>query len=420
MSFDVVTGIRPRLTLFTSLTVAKDAAGLLYLDERFVSGMTLHARNWSGPVTAVLREGKLEDGVSSRGYHPDDLEFSVHILPAGAPPESALVSEPGVVMALAHAADHLPLARAARRLGLGVVLGIDQPLSMRLMGSMRDRGQGLLRRLYSAGWNLRQERAIRRAMREADGVQMNGFPASQDYLGLNRNAIRYLDNRMRADMLANADDMARRRESLRRGQPLRLVHSGRLERHLGAHHLISLALALKAAEVPFSLAIEGRGGLESDIRNAIADRGLAGQVTCLSQLPFEDGLVPLLRDGADLLISCRSRPDTTAVFVEGMACGLPVLGFDNRMLSPLIRDSAGGWTVPIHDISRMVARIQDVSTHRDKLMQASQAALDYARRHSCEAEFGLRNKHLQDVFVRTRPEPFVLGEQLRRHARAGL
>lgn len=418
MSPDDISQMQPALTLFSAASAARED-GLLRLDDRFVDGMRQHVRNWPGPVTAVLRAAAPTDRSRSRLYRPEDLDFAVVLLAPDARLETALEARPGVVMAAADLPDHLPLARAARRLGLGVVFGVEQTLQTRLRAAFKDGKKGLMRRLWSVGWNLRQEYRLRRALREADGVQMNGYPVSREYARLNRNAMRFLDNRMRQDMLANDADLEARRGYLSDGGPLRLVHSGRLESWLGAQNLVPLAEALRVAGVPFTLVIEGRGSLSDIIREQIAQRGLNDQVALTGPMAFDQTLVPLFRRGADLLVSCRVQAEPSGVFVEAMACGLPVVGFDNLMLSPLLRDSGGGWTVPMNDLSHMARLIGSMHRNRRSLTTKAEAALDYARRHDFETEFSARMDHLRQVFVTTRPEPIVLGELLRWRDPAG-
>ncbi len=410
MSFDAIAEMHPRLTLFSPLPAIRTPDGMIHLDERFVTGMNLHARDWPGPVTAVMRDLGTADLPFARPYDPDMLGFNVSLVPPGIPLEDALVSEPGVVMVIADIADHLPLARAARRLGLGVVLGIERTLASRLRDSMQDRKRSVLRRLMSVGWNLRQERRLRRAMREADGIQMNGYPVSEEYLGLNRNTIRFMDNRMRPDMIACPTQLAAKP---RDGGPLRLIHSGRLEPHHGAQKLIPLAAALRDAGVSFTLTIEGKGSLSDRLAHEVSDCKLDGHVRLVGQLPFETGLVPMLRDQSDLLVSTRLQPELSGVFLEAMACGLPVLGYDNSMLSPLVRDSDGGWTVPMDDQAALVQQIARLDRERPLLSERAALALAYARSRDFESEFSRRTEHLRRVFVKTRPEPLVLGELLR-------
>lgn len=412
MSFDAIADMQPVLTLFSAAPASREGDSLR-LNDRFVEGMRQHLRDWPGPVRVVLRDSGPGARPGSRLHLVDTLDYAVVLLPPEAPLETALVAEPGVVMAAADLPDHLPLARAARRLGLGVVFGVEQTLQTRLRTVMNNRSKSLGRRLWSAGWNLRQEYRLRRALREADGVQLNGYPVSREYACLNRNAMRFLDNRMRQDMLAGDADLEARRGYLADGGPLRLVHSGRLEPWLGVQNLIPLADALRRCAIPFSLLIEGRGSLSDHIRSQIAAHGLSDQVTLLGPVPFEGTLVPIFRRKADLLISCRVQAEPSGVFVEAMASGLPVLGFENLMLSPLVRDSGGGWTVPMNNLAQMVQMIGRLNRNRRRLTDRAEAALDYARRHDFETEFKARTTHLHQVFVRTRPEPLVLGELLR-------
>ena len=65
------------------------------------------------------------------------------------------------------------------------------------------------------------------------------------------------------------------------------------------------------------------------------------------------------------------------------------------------------------DLAQMVQVIDGLSRNRRRLTERAEAALDYAHRHDFETEFKARTTHLHQVFVKTRPEPIVLGELLR-------
>ena len=141
-------------------------------------------------------------------------------------------------MALVAAAadDHesLDFPAQVQAVGAKLVYVLEYTIETRLRILWMDRSRGLARRVRSALWTLKQERRLRRALRGADAVQFNGYPAYDRYRGLVRDAHLYLDNRLSADMMARDDEMAARAAYLRSGAPLRLIHSGRLEPMKGA------------------------------------------------------------------------------------------------------------------------------------------------------------------------------------------
>lgn len=385
------------LTLFAAVPAARMPDGRLLMDEKFVSGMVLHAKRWNGPVRAVMRE--LGQGALpfAAPVDPSTLPFAVTLMPQDVPLEHALGAAPGLVLALADMPDQLSLGDAARARGLHVVYGIEYTLETRLRIARLERDRSLPRRLWSMLWHLRTERARRRALREAEGIQLNGFPAERIYAGLNPQALRYLDNRMSAEMLATPAEVDARRLRHEQGLPLRLIHSGRLERMKGGHLLVPLASALRDKGVPFSLAIYGAGALEAEIRQGIAEHGLSDRVQLHPSVPFETGLVPISRREADVFVSCHVQSDPSCTYLEAMGCGLPVVGFANDMLKGLALESDAAWCLPVGNVRAMADQIARLDGDRAEVMRRAEAGLAYARRHDFTTEFDARMQHLARV-----------------------
>ena len=114
-------------------------------------------------------------------------------------------------------------------------------------------------------------------------------------------------------------------------------------------------------------------------------------------LPFADGLVPVSRREADLFVSLHTQSDPSCSYIEAMGCGLPVAGFDNRMLTPLIAQSGGGWTVPMRDVRALAARIRALDGDRTAVMRAAETGLAFAARHDFEREFTARTDQLKAI-----------------------
>lgn len=367
------------------------------LDDKFVAGMAAHRRDWDGPVHAVMRESAVPPPFG-RSHDPASLGFDLTILGPGVPAAEALRGEIGLVLASADAVDQLGLGQACRSRGIPVVFGIEYTLGTRLAIALMDPSRGRARRIWSAGWHLRKELRRRSALRQADGIQMNGFPADRLYRQLHKCALRYLDNRMRADMMATAPDMAARADRHRARAPLRLIHSGRLEPMKGADLLVPLSHALDGLGLAYTLDIYGEGSLAPVIARAIADDRASGRLRLHPPLPFEDGLVPVSRREADMFVSLHTQSDPSCTYVEAMGCGLPVAGFANQMLGPLVAESGGGWTVPMRDIGALARLIAHLDVDRAELARAAEAGLGYARRHDFDTEFTARMDHLGAVF----------------------
>lgn len=407
--------------MFAAVGAVRMPDGRLLMDEKFVSGMALHVQHWAGPVRAVLRELGAGALPFALPVDPATLPFTVTLLAPDQPLESALGQAPGLVLASADDAGQLGLGAAARARGLNVVYGIEYTLETRLRIAGLDRSRNLPRRLWSMLWNLRTEPARRRALRQSDGIQLNGFPAERAYARLNPQPLMYLDNRMSAGMLATPAEMQARSARHDQRLPLRLIHSGRLETMKGAHLLVPLAKALRDRGLAFHLAVYGTGSLEAELRDGIARESLGDLISLHAPVPFETGLVPISRREADLFVSTHMQSDPSCTYVEAMGCGLPVLGFANHMLSALARDSGAAWCVPMGDVGALADRLVALDRDRAEIVAHAEAGLAYARRHDFGIEFDARMRHLAAMVSRggSGSGSGAAAAAPRAHARAG-
>ena len=168
--------------------------GQMWMDDKFVAGLHLFAREWGGPTRVVLRQGSAT------------LPFASPVTAADLPGELRLIAEDapisaedlrGAQVVLGTADDHrqLDLAPLCGAVGARLVYAIEYPLQTRLAVARLDLARRPLRLARSVQWLLTQELRLRRALRSAHGVQANGYPAMAAYGGLNDDTCLYLDNR---------------------------------------------------------------------------------------------------------------------------------------------------------------------------------------------------------------------------------
>ncbi|MFN4130726.1 MAG: hypothetical protein ACK4GC_13070, partial [Paracoccaceae bacterium] len=159
----------PHLLMLAPAPVIRLADGRLRLDVKYVEGMRAHQALWEGPVSAVVWDGATAVPFGA-DYAPQDLGFPLSVLPAGA---KVPATGADLIAAPADMAQALALARGP----VPVVFVVEYTIGTRLRIVALDRGRGLLRKGWSALWNLRVERQRRAAFRRAAGVQCNGYPA---------------------------------------------------------------------------------------------------------------------------------------------------------------------------------------------------------------------------------------------------
>jgi colanic acid/amylovoran biosynthesis glycosyltransferase len=366
----------------------------LRLDVKFVEGMRAHVAQWPGPVRCILWAGA---GAIPFGaeYDRADLGFDLVILPEGGALTADLFAGAAAVFAAADSAEVLGIAPMVRAAGAKLVFSVEYTLETRLQIVRLDASRNWPRRLWSMLWNIRQERRRRAALRAADGVQVNGYPALAGARALNPKTMLYLDGRMRADMMATPPEMATRAARLRAGEGLRLVHSGRLEPMKGAQDLLPVMAALRAQGVKASLDIFGTGSLRDQI--AQGAQGFGGAVRLHDPVDFETVLVPWCRANADLFLSCHRQSDPSCTYIEAMGCGLAVAGYDNRMWGEMARVSGGGAVAPLGNRKALADRIAAWDQDRQALIKAGETALHFARSHDFDSQFGARMAHLRAV-----------------------
>lgn len=382
----------PRLLMIAPAPVEPLGGGRLRLDGKFVDGMRLHQELWRGPVDCILwRGGGLPFG---QEVAEGDLGFGLTVLNPGAPVTARHLAGSAVVAASADMHETLDLARPCREVGAKLCYVLEYTLGARLTIVRLDRDRSALQRLRSAVWHLRQDRRRRAAIRAADALQVNGYPAEQAYARLSRDCLLYLDGRLRRDMLATSDALARRAARLRRGDPLRIVHSGRLEPLKGAQDLLPVARGLRRRGVGFTLDVFGTGRLSAEIAAGIAAEGLSSHVRLHDPLPFQAGLVPWVTENADLFLSCHRQADPSCTYLETMGCGVPVIGYDNAMWRRMAAEAGAGWVRPMGRPDALAEGIAAIAADRGALIAAADRALAFARQYVFEAEFRKRMDHL--------------------------
>lgn len=157
--------------------------GQMWMDDKFVAGLHLFAREWGGPTRVVLQQGSAT------------LPFASPVTAADLPGELRLIAQDapisaedlrGAQVVLGTADDHrqLDLARLCGAVGARLVYAIEYPLQTRLAVARLDLARRPLRLARSVQWFLTQELRLRRAFRSADGVQANGYPAMAGLWGV--------------------------------------------------------------------------------------------------------------------------------------------------------------------------------------------------------------------------------------------
>lgn len=371
-----------------------DKGDELQLDVKFVEGMRLHREIWGGDVRCVMWRGA-QSIPFGNSYAREDLDFELIILDEGAPVPHSAFDGMGVLLLSADMPGGMAIRTAAASRRVPVVVGIEYTYEARRQILDLDDQIGFFRRLRRKIWLNRNESQVRSLLRAAQGVQFNGYPALDTYGAMCRNTHLYLDNRMAPDLMATKAEMETRATRLTSGAPLRLIHSGRLERMKGAQDLLPVMRALKRKGVDATLDIYGTGAIEETIRSELPE--FDGAVRLHAPVDFARELVPISRTQADVFLSCHRQSDPSCTYLEAMGCGLALVGYGNAMWSRLNAEAQTGAVAPVGDINALAARVAKWDQDREALTRSAQAGLEFARRHDFQAEFEGRMTHLRSV-----------------------
>ena len=255
-----------------------------------------------------------------------------------------------------------------------------------------------LKRVRRKIWEYGEEKRRRKALTLASGLQTNGTPTYDDYQSIRPAALLFFDTRLGEAMVASEDQVRAKFAPERAGQPLRLLFSGRLSAMKGVMDLIEVARELQRLQVEFHLTLCGDGELRGPLGETIRANGLSDCVTLAGILDFAMELVPLVKRSVDLFVCCHPQGDPSCTYLETMACGVPIAGYNNDAFAGVVRHSGAGWLTPMLKPEWLAAEIHRLSRQRDELLTISLKALRFARQHTFEKTFERRVEHLRVVW----------------------
>jgi len=367
------------------------------LTGKFINGMQMIVDHWDGPVELLAEqdETKHSGNLDDVWVAPQDLPFRVTLADFHSPEAKAVIARAAVVQGGAdHRLNHMPGWCA--ELGADYVFLSEYTLRTRWQIIDAEQLNPLVtwrRKL----WARRQERANMAAVKVAAAVQCNGTPTFDAYCPLNARAMLYFDSRVTAEMLPAEPRLTRRVAPWSATKPIRLAFSGRLNRMKGADHLPLVAKVLRERRVPFTMDIYGEGPLVTEMKKAIELHGLQDVVRLGGVLDFASELMPAVREGVDLFVCCHRQGDPSCTYLETLACGVPIVGYDNEAFAGLMQRCPAGESVAMNDWTALAGVIERLAGEPRRLAEMAQLGLVFAREHTFEREFKRRIEHMAQL-----------------------
>ncbi|MDY7107617.1 MAG: glycosyltransferase [Planctomycetota bacterium] len=381
------------LYVLPSLRAGAGDEGGIVLTRKFIEGAAAYAERWPGPVVVCMRRRTGADtNLDHVEVDPADLPFGFQWLEDDAAGVARQIG--GARLVLASLIDHhVRMATICARCAVPLVYVSEYCLQTRRQIIRAETANPLLR-WRRQWWTMRIERQFEQALRLAAGVQCNGTPVHDAYQNVNPSALLYFDSRVRRDMLATPEVLEQRTRELLDGRPLRLAFSGRLIRMKGADHLLPVAAGLKRLGVPFTMDICGGGPLLDTLKLRILRLGLADRVRLRGVLDFRRELMPFITRHVDLFVCCHRQGDPSCTYLETMACGTPIAGYDNGAARGIVKHSTVGWLSALDRPRELAQRIARLDDDRSHLADAAETALAFARRHTFEETMQRRVDHM--------------------------
>lgn len=139
-----------------------------------------------------------------------------------------------------------------------------------------------------------------------------------------------------------------------------LVTVGRLVARKAIDQLIAMLPAL--ARDRARLLIMGDGPLEAELRKTAAEHGVAERVAFLGHVD-ESEKFRILRM-CDLFVSTSQHEGFGLVFLEALACGLPVVCYDHGGQTDFLEHAVTGYLLPLNDRAGLEARCRALIADR--------------------------------------------------------
>jgi glycosyltransferase involved in cell wall biosynthesis len=123
--------------------------------------------------------------------------------------------------------------------------------------------------------------------------------------------------------------------------------------------------------------------------------GLGDVVKMAGILDFQNELVPLTKHQTDLFVCCHRSGDPSCTYLEVMACGVPIVGYDNDAFVGIVKESGTGWLSPMNQPDQLAEKIAGIAQDRPALLQAARDSAEFGRLNTFDRTFKRRIEHMK-------------------------
>ncbi|MCB2426632.1 glycosyltransferase [Methylophaga pinxianii] len=372
----------------------------IFFDRKFYDGLVIYKDLWGGPFSVCLRKSKApipkfgliefveNSTLISFIFLANEQKLNVkHLL------------EADVILASADEYRNFVLSNLCRKQNLTCIYYIEYILETRYQINFLS-NNSLLKKIKTSIWLFLIEFQRIAAITSASGLQANGMPAFEAYgekYKEKSRALLYFDSRNTEDMLIQSKELEKRLTYLTKNKPIRLAFSGRISAMKGADDLIELARVLANKNIAFHLDIFGDGDLNQYVLDALKDPQLDTLVEFHGAVDYQTVLVPFIQENVDVFICCHKQSDPSCTYLETYSCGVPILGYDNKAHSGILKIADIGWQVPLGNIEALANKLIQIDLDRNELKEKSIKAVEFARLHTFENTFRNRIEQCREM-----------------------
>ncbi len=181
-----------------------------------------------------------------------------------------------------------------------------------------------------------------------------------------------------------------------------LVYAGRLasEKNLG-FLLQAFAGVARAVDNAYLLIIGGgTKPIEAETRALAAELKLSERVRFTGMLPYEE--LPAYLQMCDAFVTASVTEVHPLSVIEGMACGLPVMGIDSPGVGDTVEDGKSGF-LSSEDLPTFTAKLTRLCLDRDLRKQMGEAARQASRQYAIERTTDMLLAHYKRLIYASRP-----------------
>jgi len=371
--------------------------GVLHIDRKFLAGMQYYSDALNIPLTTIhpiLNENEI---IMDRVSIPvAELNFGIVTVTGYSSAVSRDALQNQINKSILVYGFGMGFPQIARRSQVPYILTLEHDLSTKIAVTTNDVANKVRRMV-------RTLRAVYEyyfidvpAMKSAYSLHCNGFPAFDSSLHYNKNRLLYLDSRMSSDQVISEAELNTRLSRLRQRR-LRLLYTGRYEAIKGASDAVSVAIECQRMGLDIEFHSFGQGSLRHEMKRMVRSAPSPDLIFIHDAIPYPE-LVQKSRE-FDIFVCCHVQSDPSCTYLETLGSGLPIVGYNNRMLKGVVDKSSAGFAVKHRSPVSVAQQIEILARDRQLLADMSLNARAFSLKHTFENEFDLRVSAISEAYA---------------------